>query len=77
MPPKGVKVGENRGWQLGPIGVEYEAMCLYLARENEAAIPVVELLYETMHPALELTALRTGPTLETAGRRPLQKNRGI
>ena len=24
------------------------------------------MLYDTMHPALELTALRTGPSIETA-----------
>jgi hypothetical protein len=70
----GTKRGEGKSLrpQIGPISADYEALCLYRARENEAAIPMIELLYETMHPALELTALRTGPTIETALRQPTE-----
>jgi len=74
----GTKRGEGKSLrpQIGPISADYEALCLYRARENEAAIPMIELLYETMHPALELTALRTGPTIETALRRPVGLQKG-
>jgi hypothetical protein len=74
----GIKWGEGKSLrpQIGPISADYEALCLYRARENEAAIPMIELLYETMHPALELTALRIGPTIETTLRRPVGLQKG-
>ncbi len=70
MPPKGIKKETPMISRLSCLSEEYGWACLRRARENEEAIPLIELLYETMHPALELTALRTGPTIETALRRP-------